>query len=440
MPPLSAPIELAITSLGAMADGVGEHEGKPVYVPFTCAGDVVKAAILRENKEDIRAKLLSVLTPSPDRQAPVCTHYGRCGGCSLQHLNEQTYEAFKQRILGSFVAGIGADNAVVAPMVAIKQQSRRRADFKIETRNEAIRIGFYARGSHQMVDVSECPISDDSLIRILPALREVIGGLKKPGRLLSISLTAFDNGLDATIKLSSAIGTADKERLVAFAQNSNIIRLHTQEQPKRESRKQPLAQNPVCLYDEGNATIRFAGIEVSLPSGAFLQATQAGQDAITALVTEHLSGCDTIADLYSGCGTYSFPLIAQAGRVSAYEGAAEMAAAMNDACVANGLDERIETTMRDLFADPLSAEELKPFDGIVINPPRNGALPQVEAIGQSGAKKVVYVSCDPATFKRDGKALMAAGYALTLAVPIDQFYWSRHLELVAVFEKKEKAA
>ncbi len=114
-----------------------------------------------------------------------------------------------------------------------------------------------------------------------------------------------------------------------------------------------------------------------------------------------------------------------------------MAAAMNNACVANNLDERIETTVRDLFADPLSAEELSHFDGIVINPPRNGALPQVKAIAESGVRKVVMVSCDPATFKRDAKVLLEAGYALTLAVPIDQFYWSRHLELVAVFERKE---
>jgi 23S rRNA (uracil1939-C5)-methyltransferase len=153
-------------------------------------------------------------------------------------------------------------------------------------------------------------------------------------------------------------------------------------------------------------------------------------------VSEHLKGCDTIADLYSGCGTYSFPLIRQSQRVSAYEGASEMAAAMNDACVAGDLDERIETTVRDLFADPLSAGELNHFDGIVINPPRNGALPQVQAISQSGVGKVVMVSCDPATFKRDAKALLDGGYTLTLAVPIDQFYWSRHLELVAVFERK----
>lgn len=429
-------LEVEITGIGSMADGIGRHENKSVFIPFTCPGDMVKAAVKRDTKNDIRAEMLTLITPSPDRQEPPCSHFGKCGGCSLQHLNEPRYQSFKQGILESFVMGIGVDRSIVAPMVEIKTHSRRRADFKIETRNDKVNIGFFMRGSHRLINIAECPISDDALVAILPALRECLAELKKPGRLISISLTALDNGLDATIKLTNPIGTSDKERLVAFAKSHNIIRLNTQEQPRRESRKQPLMHDPICLYDEGNATIRFADIDVALPSGAFLQATQDGQQAITNLVTEHLQGCNNIADLYSGCGTYSFPLILQSQRVAAYEGADEMAAAMNNACVKHGLQDRISTTVRDLFTTPLSAEELNYFDGVVINPPRNGALPQVEAIGASQVSKVVMVSCDPATFKRDAKCLIESGYALTLAVPIDQFYWSHHLELVAVFEKK----
>lgn len=428
-------LELTISRLGAMADGIAAYEGKPVFVPFTCPGDVVKVLVKRDNKDEMRADMVSLVTPSAQRQEPACTHFGTCGGCSLQHLNEPAYEAFKQELLASFIQGTGVDRSVIAPMVAIKAHSRRRADFKIAVHHDQVQIGFFASKSHRLVNIEQCPVSDAALVAILPELKACIGELKKPGRLTSISLTALDNGLDATIRLSSAIGDSDKEKLIAFAQRSAIIRLHTQVKLRHESRRQPVAEDPVCLYDEENATIRFAGVEVDLPSGAFLQATQEGQDAITALVTRHLQGCNTIADLYSGCGTYSFPLIRQAQRVSAYEGVDEMAAAMNDACVAEGLDEKIATTVRDLFTDPLDAEELSHFDGIVINPPRNGALPQVRHIGESTVGKVVMVSCDPSTFKRDAKCLMDAGYRLTLAVPIDQFYWSRHLELVAVFER-----
>ena len=227
----------------------------------------------------------------------------------------------------------------------------------------------------------------------------------------------------------------DKETLIAFAEASPLVRLTIQVQPKRVSRRVPQAEDPVTLYDTDQATITFADVEVMLPPGAFLQATRAGQEAITAQVVKHLQHRDMIADLYSGCGTYSFPLIQHANRVSAYEGVSEMAAAMNNACVRHGLDERMQTTVRDLFSDPLSAEELNAFDGVVINPPRNGALPQVKQIGKSKIRQVVMVSCDPSTFKRDASALLAAGYTLTEVTPIDQFTWSHHLEVVAAFHR-----
>jgi 23S rRNA (uracil1939-C5)-methyltransferase len=428
-------IELDITRIGHMADGVGVHEGKQVFVPFTCPGDTIKALITRESKDGMRADMLKLITPSSQRQTPACKHFGTCGGCSLQHLDTASYQAFKQDMLGAFMRGIGVDEAVIAPMIIIKEGTRRRADFKMQVDNGIIRIGFFAAKSHKLIDIEECPISDAHLTAILPALKACLAELKKPGRLTSISLTALDNGLDATIKLSAAIGVQDQEKLIQFAQTNNIIRLHTQVKPRHISRKQPRAQEPVCLYDEGNASINFAGVNVALPAGAFLQASQEGQMAITQLVLQHLKGASVIADLYSGCGTYSFALIKQAERICAYEGADEMAAAMNNACVTAGFDARIATTVRDLFKHPLTTDELDYFDGVVINPPRNGALPQIENIALSNVGKVVMVSCDPATFKRDAKQLIDAGYRLTLAVPIDQFYWSRHLELVAVFEK-----
>lgn len=429
-------IELAITSLGAMGDGIAQYNGKVAFVPLTCPGDVVKAQIKRDTRDEIHADLISVVTPSTQRQSPPCVHFGVCGGCSLQHLSEPTYHAFKQQLIESFIAGMGVDREVIAPMIEIKQHSRRRADFKVEVHQDDIRIGFMARGSHHLINLTECPISDPALLDGLPALKACLATLKKPGRIKSVNMTALEHGLDVTLKLSSALGTVDKEALIAFAKNNAILRLNTQIKTRHESRRVAIVEDPVCLYDVGNATISFAGIDVALPSGAFLQATHEGQMAITHLVTEHLKGCRTIADLYSGCGTYSFPLIQQSQRVSAYEGAAEMAAAMNDACVANGLDDKIETTVRDLFDHPLTAEELNVFDGVVINPPRNGALPQVKAIGQSTVPIVVMVSCDASTFKRDAKQLIESGYTLTLAVPIDQFYWSRHIELVAVFKRK----
>ena len=152
-------------------------------------------------------------------------------------------------------------------------------------------------------------------------------------------------------------------------------------------------------------------------------------------MTTHLQGCEYIADLYSGCGTYSFPLLAQAKRVSAYEGNDAMIAAMHNAILKAKLENKMSATARDLYKNPLTATELKHYDGIVINPSRNGALPQVKQIANSHLKKLVMVSCSPNSFKRDAKHLLDAGWRMIEATPIDQFYWSAHLEIVAIFTK-----
>ena len=431
----SSLLELNITKLGGMGDGIAQHDGKNVFVPFTCAGDVVRVSIAKETKSEIRADLQSVITPSPNRQTPPCVHFGVCGGCSLQHLNEPTYNGFKQQMLNSFVHGLGIEASIIQPMVEIKAQSRRRVEFKVTANNNNVRIGFFGKSSHDLIDITECPITDPVLLTPLPALKATLKQLKSANRLNSIALTALPNGIDAILKCSAPLIKQDIEILTTFAKQNGIIRLNAQIKTRHESRKHSAPAEPTCLYDTGKATINFAGIDVELPAGAFLQATKAGQDAITSLVTKHLHGSQYIADLYSGCGTYSFGLIAQAKRIAAYEGAAEMSAAMNDACVRAELDERMATTVRDLFTNPLTKKELFHFDGLVINPPRNGALPQVTNIAKSNVKTVVMVSCSPETFKRDAKELLNGGYMLTSITPIDQFYWSNHLELVALFTK-----
>lgn len=428
-------LNLEITSLGAMGDGIAEHNGKKVFVPFTCSGDIIEATVIRETKKEIRAEMRALVKASPERQEPACKHFGSCGGCCLQHVSEAVYQQLKRRTLESFVSGIGLDTSIIGPMVEIREHSRRRVDVKMTCQADGIAIGFMGKGTHHLVDIEECPVSERALTAIVSQLRACLGTLKNPERVSSVSLTALEKGVDALFKLNTAIETRDKERLITFAKSNRILRLATQLLPPQESRRDTKAGDMVCVYDEDSATIIFGGVEVALPVGAFLQATQAGQDAITELVTEHLEGCNNIADLYSGCGTYSFPLIKQAKSVSAYEGGHDMVRAMSDACIAHGLSGSIQAHARNLFSTPLTAKELNNFDGIVINPPRNGALPQVTAIGESVVRKVVMVSCDPATFKRDAKQLLASGYQLNLIVPIDQFYWSHHLELVAVFER-----
>lgn len=433
--PASYSYPLHITQLGRQGDGMGDKDGTPVYVPLTCPGDQVRIHETKRSKDGIRAEMVALLEPSPLRQTPPCRHFGTCGGCSLQHLNHETYQQFKQHALDDFVAGIGLDTQLIAPMVTVTEKSRRRASFAVQLEKGTVKLGFLAPQSHQLVDIQECPISDDALLAILPSFKACLGQLKKPGQVQSIHLTALTHGLDATLQLSATPHASDREMFTQWAKESAVIRLNLHIKPQQKG-PQRSTETQQCLYDTGNATIRFADVEVALPASAFLQATEEGERAITACVTKHLRGCQKVADIYSGCGTYSFPLLKQAAHVSAYEGAAEMCAAANNAASAHGLSDRLTTSVRDLYKRPLAARELNHFDGLVINPPRNGALPQVKEIAKSTVPKLVMVSCSASTFKRDARVLINAGYQLSYALPIDQFYWSPHLELVAVFERK----
>jgi 23S rRNA (uracil1939-C5)-methyltransferase len=353
---------------------------------------------------------------------PPCLHFGKCGGCSMQNLGEAEYYQYKQDILAKVVDELGASYDLLAPIVKIGEHSRRRAEFKVAVNKGDVNIGFFAAKSHKVVEVLECPVSDQKLVKILPTLKASLQNLKKPGLVKAVSLTVLDDGLDAVVSLKSDINENDRQKLTQFAKLNNIIRLSLS-----------LEDGDECVYDSGEASVSFAGVDVELPVGAFLQATCKGQEALTDLVTEHLSDCQNIADLYCGCGTYSFPLSRRAKNLSAYEGSEQMVAAMHNAIIKNGLENKITASRRDLFKRPLKEYELNRFDGLVINPPRGGALPQAKNIAQSNVKKVVMVSCNPETFKRDAKCLIDGGYELKMAVAVDQFYWTGHLEVVGVF-------
>lgn len=414
-------IELCITRLAGLGDGVGEHDGRPVFVPLTAVGDVVRAAIPPGGQ---RARLVEVMEASPDRQKPPCPHFGLCGGCSLQHLNPAVYEAFKEAIARDAARQSGADEAVVRPLFLSGAASRRRAECKVAVDKGEVTLGFLAARSHDVVAVTECKVVDAAIAAAFPAWREALGRWKKPSRVRAVQFTHADNGLDVLLHVDGRLKPADSEALRAFAAEQGIVRLCIAQE----------GGEPQAVI-AGEPVLRLGDAAVELPVAAFLQATSASQDVMAAEVLAHCAGHERVADLYSGCGTYSLPL-AQAGhRVHAYEGGAEAVTALFNAARKHGLQEQLASHTRDLYAAPLTVRELQAYDAVVVNPPRNGALPQAQAIAQSGVATVVMVSCNPATFIRDAKALAEGGYRLVSLLPVDQFTWSHHLELVGAFRR-----
>lgn len=420
----SQEITIIIERLGGLGDGVGTWQGMPVFVAHTLPGEQVLAVVESVAKDHARARLHEVLTPCPTRLAAPCAHFGSCGGCALQHLPANTYRDFKRATLVSTLARLGYGTECVTDLIEAGPGARRRAEFTVRVAKGVVGIGFLRPRSHELVDIAACPVSSDAILALLPAFRHCVASLKKPGHVESIAIADLGHGLDVMLSLKERATGGDREKLIAFAGDPRILRFSARSSAGIER-----------LRQNGEVRIRLGAVEVELPIGAFQQATVLGQTAITERVLKHCHGFKRVADIYSGIGTYAFPLVEAGHQVEAYEGSVEMTTTLHNAARRANLENKVSATARDLFRQPLNVSELARFDAVVINPPRNGALPQFQSLAKSGVTRIVVVSCNPATFERDAIPLRDVGYRLLEATPIDQFTWSPHLELVAAFEK-----
>jgi 23S rRNA (uracil1939-C5)-methyltransferase len=389
----------------------------PIYAPFGLPGERVRARVLGE-----RADILEVLEPSADRQAPPCAHFGACGGCSLQHWKEAAYLSWKRESLIAALAKRGL-NPPVDPILAAWGQGRRRAGFHAMRTGKAVRFGFVERGAARIAAITGCPVLTPGLTAALPqlqALALVVAPVRGEAVLQTLET---ETGLDVDVRGAGKAGAFDRlglERMAAAAAQAGLARLSFE--------GEPLVQSRVPMVRMGKA-------RVAPPPGAFLQPTVAGEETLGALVVSALHGADRVADLFCGIGTFALRL-AESAEVLAVETEAAMLAALKAAADgAGGALKAIDTLRRDLLRAPISALELKRIDAVVFDPPRSGARLQAEQIAASKASRVVAVSCDPATFARDARALVDGGFRFMKVTPVDQFRWSPHLEAVGVFER-----
>ncbi|MFC3126715.1 class I SAM-dependent RNA methyltransferase [Pseudoroseomonas globiformis] len=411
-------MQVVIDALGASGDGVVTCERR--FVPGALPGETVEVS----EKDQLRA----VLAPSPDRVEPPCPHFGHCGGCAMQHLALESYAAWKRARLAEalFRAGFH-DVAVEAPRVT-PPQTRRRADLALRRQADgSVVLGFHGRASGAVEDLTTCLVLDPALVALFEPLRMMLRSLQAFRREGSAVLNLLNSGPDLLLRLDGVPHAQDRAALAAFAAAHGLPRIAGA--PLKGMATETLAQL-------GPVAIRFAGVDVSPPPGAFLQATPQGEAAIVDAVLDglprKLTAKSRIAELHAGLGTLSFPL-AQRARVSAYESASEAVTALDVA--ARRVGGRIAAIRRDLARQPLSAKELEAFAALVLDPPFGGAADQMPALARSNLQRIIYVSCNPAALTRDGKLLQAAGWRVAKATPIDQFLWSAQLEAVVVFEK-----
>ena len=387
----------AILRIAARGDGVAA-DGR--FITGTAPGDEIA-----EN---------GAIVPGPHRAVPPCRHFGVCGGCQLQHIDEAS--------LGQFVvdriAGALAEHRIampdVAPVHLSPPRTRRRASLRAERRSKQVLLGFNESASHRIVDLHECHVILPDLFALIGPLRRLLAAIMPDRGRATLTLTRVDQGIDVLIAGFEVIGFAALETINEFAALHGLARLSVDD-----------GEGPSARWSPVRPTVTLNGSAVAFPDGAFLQATVDSEAALVAAVKTATVGAGQVADLFAGLGTFALALDARVHAVEGNSNAAEALAAT----------QRVAVEHRDLFRRPLDKAELARFDAAVLDPPRAGAREQIAALATSRVPHIAYVSCNPATFARDARTLIDGGYTLKHITPVGQFRWSTHVELAAAFSR-----
>ena len=407
---------LIIDHVGHFGDGVALVGGRNIYVPYTLGGETVEVEPVPGHHPD-RRRLLAVEHASPERITPFCQHFGICGGCAIQHWDGERYRVWKRELVVATLAQAGLA-CEVDPLVDAHGLGRRRVTLHARIGTHAVlKLGFAAANSHDIVPVDHCPILDPALSGALEAAWAVAEPLKPTAKPLDIQITATEGGLDVDVRGSGPLPSAMIATLSRVAEQHRLARL---------------TRHGELVLMRSPPTIMIGAARVTLPPGSFLQATVAGEETLAALVGGHCKRAKHIADLFCGVGPFALRLAAKA-RVSAFDSDAGAVAALQKGAMATSGLKPVKAEARDLFRRPLMPQELRDYDAIVFDPPRQGAQAQALQLAASKVPLVVAVSCNVATFARDARILVDGGYRLEAVTPVDQFRHTPHVELVARF-------
>lgn len=391
-------VRIAAKGEGATADGR--------YAELAAPGDVIEAD--------------GSLTKGPNHVEPPCRHFPACGGCQLQHLSESALATYVfDRAIGA-AKGQDIVSGKVTPPHLSPANSRRRATLHAQGIGKRVVIGFREQGSHKIIDMRECHVLAPEMVAIVAALRTLLEGWGDRKLGVDVELAMADQGLSVGLKGLKVEGLKRIEALLDFSRDNHLARLTIDS-----------GYGPEGVWEPEPVTITLGGTAVSLPPGAFLQATRDGEAVLAQAAREWVGDAPTVADLFSGLGTFAFALASATTKVLAVEAARDTHLACQSAARMNGRP--VHCLHRDLFRNPLRVEELDRFAAVLLDPPRSGAQEQVDQIAASTVPRVVYISCNAASWARDAVRLIAGGYRLAEVRPVGQFRWSTHVELASLF-------
>lgn len=405
---------VTINQLGHQGDGVGNVNGNSVFVPFTLPGEI---AIVKGGGS--RRELVEIIDASPQRAEPVCSHFGICGGCRMQHMAQEPYLHWKRNLLVEALQREMID-VDLEPILHYPVSARRRAVLTARFAASGPVLGFSERSSNRIVNVVNCPVLLNGMNALLSEIRHLLAALGPFRGSVRIHLLACENGHDLGLEFPKMPSDVVLRQMSGHPSTRHFIRLSVNGETVIEAQRPSL--------DAGIA-------RVSPPPGAFVQASAAAENDMARLSVDHLGGCKRVMDLFCGIGTFALRL-AEHSMVHGVESDALALTAMDRAWrETGGRLKALTHERRDLFRQPVQANEMKKFDGVLFDPPRAGAEAQAGEIAKSSISRVVAVSCNPATLARDLRILVDGGFRLKKVTPIDQFIYSPHLEAVALLER-----
>jgi 23S rRNA (uracil1939-C5)-methyltransferase len=409
--------QLTIARIGHRGDGIADSNVGPVYVPYALPGETVTVEPVAGHPD--RRHLLRVDHASHERAAPICKHFGVCGGCAMQHWSLAEYLLWKRNLVVEAMEHAGLI-APVEPIIDAHGKGRRRAVLHARRGNrDILEVGFAAPRAHHIVGIDKCPILAPGLSGAVPVAWAIAELLKPANKPLDIHVTATDSGMDVDVRGSGPLSTKLTSAIAKLTDQHRLARI---------------TRHGELVLQREPPTLKIGRANVALPPGAFLQATAEGEAALAKLVLAHIGNAKRVADLFSGLGTFALRL-AEEARVTAVDSEGMAIKALERAVQMTPGLKAVAAQTRDLFRSPVMASELKAFGAVVFDPPRQGAERQAQELALSKVPLVVAVSCDATTFARDARILIDGGYRLITVTPVDQFRYSHHVELVAKFEK-----
>ena len=429
-----------VESLDREGRGIARVEGKAIFIDGSLPGETVSYVSYRKKPSYELASVSEIHDASAAREVPRCCHFGVCGGCSMQHLELRSQVAAKQRVLEDSLWHIGKVKAetLLRPIYGLSWGYRHRARLSVRLvpKKGGVLVGFHERKSSYVADMGSCEVLPRRISDLIQPLRSLIAGLSIPTRLPQIELALGEAVTVLVLRILDPLSPSDEDALRGFATQHGIQFWLQSAGPNSAQAFFPLDAPPLYY------SLPEFGVQIHFRPTDFTQVNHAVNRILVRQAVKLLDPRpgERIADLFCGLGNFSLPIASRGAQVLGVEGNAELVRRAEDNARENGLAGRARFQVANLFAAPscvpFGANDGSGLDKLLVDPPRDGAIEVVKALGEGGPRRIVYISCDPATLARDAEVLVQVkGYRLTAAGVVNMFPHTSHVESIALFEK-----